>query len=65
MRLWLDRTKQEMATFHLGPLVAEAALSLWTVLPYLVGLVAGGLVRAVVWWLAALRAGYKAGRGTP
>ena len=55
----IDRVRRELAGLN----VADVALMLLTLTPYALGWLVGVVVRVTLWLLAAIVAGYKAGKG--
>lgn len=55
----LQRIRGEMANIH----ISEWALTLLAFVPYAVGWIVGVVVRLTLWLIAAIVAGYKAGKG--
>lgn len=55
----LQRIRAELAGIDLG----EWVLTLLALIPYALGWLVGVIVRLVLWMVAAIVAGYKAGKG--
>lgn len=55
----IDKVRSEFDRLNL----ADMALMLLALIPYALGWLAGAIVRLVLWLVAAIVAGYKAGKG--